>query len=131
MIGLDTNILLRAVTGDDPIQSPIARRIVQSLTEQRPGFVSVVVLSEFVWTLDRRYNYGPEDIARSIEAMLVSTCFVVAERDCVSRALLRAEEHQLSFADALICDLALAAGCASTVTFDRRAGLCPGFAAAT
>lgn len=131
MIGLDTNVLLRAVTNDDPVQSPIARRIVSALTEEQPGYVSIVVLSEFVWSLDRRYKCSRAEIGRVIEAMLVSTSFVVAERDSVSRALIRAEEHPLSFADALICDLALSAGCDTTLTFDRKAGASPGFTAAT
>jgi predicted nucleic-acid-binding protein len=131
VIGLDTNILLRAVTGDDSVQSPIARRIVRSLSEERPGYISIVVLSEFVWSLDRRYKYSCGEVARAIEAIMASTSFVVAERESVSRALIRAEEHQLGFADALICDLALTAGCTTTVTFDRKAGQSPGFTAAT
>jgi predicted nucleic-acid-binding protein len=43
MIGLDTNILVRYLTQDDPIQSPKAREIIERrLTEEKPGFVSIV-----------------------------------------------------------------------------------------
>ena len=42
MIGLDTNILVRYLAQDDPVQSPKAREILEHrLTEKDPGFVSV------------------------------------------------------------------------------------------
>jgi predicted nucleic-acid-binding protein len=38
MIGLDTNILVRYLTQDDPIQSPKAREIIERrLTEENPA----------------------------------------------------------------------------------------------
>src|SRR5664280_2922475 len=46
MIGLDTNILVRYFTQDDPVQSYKATVLIeQRLTEQSPGFVSIVVLA--------------------------------------------------------------------------------------
>jgi predicted nucleic-acid-binding protein len=54
MIGLDTNVLVRYLTQDDPIQSPKATAIIERhLTEQNPGFVSVVAMVETAWVLDR------------------------------------------------------------------------------
>jgi predicted nucleic acid-binding protein len=47
MIGLDTNILVRYLTQGDPIQSPMAREIIERrLTEENPGFVSIVAMVE-------------------------------------------------------------------------------------
>ena len=37
MIGLDTNVLSRAVTQDDPVQTPVARRLIETLDETSPG----------------------------------------------------------------------------------------------
>jgi predicted nucleic-acid-binding protein len=49
MIGLDTNILVRYLAQDDPVQSPKARELIeQQLTEENPGFLSVVVMAETV-----------------------------------------------------------------------------------
>ena len=45
MIGLDTNILLRATTQDDPLQSPKARKIIKALSSDRPGYVNLLVLA--------------------------------------------------------------------------------------
>ena len=127
MIGLDTNVLLRAATDDDPVQSPIAQRHLWTLTAEVPGHVNTVVLSEYAWTLDRRYDYARAQICASIRALLESKCYVVAERDVVSRALGRALEDGLDFPDALLCELNLAAGCTTTLTFDRTAARCAGF----
>ena len=52
MIGLDTNVLLRYLAQDDPKQSARATEIVERrLTEQEPGFVSLVTILEVVWVL--------------------------------------------------------------------------------
>lgn len=121
MKGLDTNVLLRAVTNDDPVQSPIARRIIAALTPREPAYINVVVLCEFAWTLQRRYRYDRQQVGLAISAMLVSTAFIVAERSAVSSALTRSQDEELSFNDALIGELNLSAGCPATTTFDGQA----------
>jgi predicted nucleic-acid-binding protein len=53
MIGLDTNILVRYLTQDDPVQFRKASEILERrLTEDNPGFVSIVAMVETVWVLD-------------------------------------------------------------------------------
>ena len=45
MIGLDTNVLVRYLTQDDPEQAALATRVVErELTEDTPGFIGLVVL---------------------------------------------------------------------------------------
>jgi len=51
MIGLDANVLVRYVTQDDPVQSPKASALIESLTTLSPGFVSLVSVVERVWVL--------------------------------------------------------------------------------
>jgi predicted nucleic-acid-binding protein len=46
MIGLDTNVLVRYIMQDDPVQSPEATAVIQSLTPAGPGFISIVALVE-------------------------------------------------------------------------------------
>jgi predicted nucleic-acid-binding protein len=78
MIGLDTNILVRYITQDDPIQSAKAREIVeQRLTEEKPGFVSIVVMVETVWVLERAYELTPVEIVRAVEGILQTDVLVV------------------------------------------------------
>ena len=71
MIGLDTNILVRYLTQDDPLQSAKATEVIERrLTEENPGFVSVVAMVETVWVLDRAYRLGSDEIAAAIERTL-------------------------------------------------------------
>ena len=54
MTGLDTNVLIRHLTRDDPVQSPKATRLIErTLTEEAPGFVNIVVIAETAWVLER------------------------------------------------------------------------------
>ncbi len=48
MIGLDTNVLVRYIAQDDAKQSPIATKLITSLTTENPGFISQVSLVELV-----------------------------------------------------------------------------------
>jgi predicted nucleic-acid-binding protein len=41
MIGLDTNVLVRYIAQDDPVQSPKAMRLIESLAADDPGYVSL------------------------------------------------------------------------------------------
>jgi len=71
MIGLDTNILVRYLTQDDPIQSAKAAEILERrLTVKNPGFVSVVAMAETVSVLDRAYFLTAQEIASAIERLL-------------------------------------------------------------
>ena len=53
MIGLDTNVLLRYLAQDDPVQSPRATEIItRRLKGEEPGFVSLVTIIEVVWVFE-------------------------------------------------------------------------------
>ena len=67
MIGLDTNVLLRYIAQDDPKQSPRATQIMERrLTEQEPGFVSLVTILEVVWVLKSLFKRSRQEIANDI-----------------------------------------------------------------
>lgn len=127
MIGLDTNVLLRAVTRDDPVRTPIARDLIGSLSSRKPGHVNCVVLAEFAWTLRSRYRYARLQIVAAIEAMAASAAFVLERRAEVNSALVRCRDDGLHFADALIGELNRAAGCEMTMTFDTDLLAAAGF----
>lgn len=128
MIGLDTNILVRYLTQDDVVQSPKATKIIeQRLTEEDPGFVSIVVMVEIVWVLDRAYGLAAPEIAAAIERMLQAEALVVEHEQEVFPAMIVLKEGQGSFADAVIAALGARANCSCTLTFDQRALRLPGF----
>ena len=128
MIGLDTNILVRYLTQDDPIQSPKARAIVERrLTEEKPGFVSVVAMIEIVWVLERAYRLTPHEIVGAVERMLQIDVLVVENEQEVFTAMIALKDGQGTFAEAVIAALGARMGCACTLTFNRKALRLPGF----
>jgi len=128
MIGLDTNVLVRYLTQDDPIQSLKATEILeQRLTEENPGFVSIVAMVETVGVLDRAYSLAAHEIAAAVEGMLQADVLVVENEQQVFTAMIALKEGQGSFADAIIAALGAKAGCSCTLTFDHKALRLSGF----
>jgi predicted nucleic-acid-binding protein len=121
MIGLDTNVLLRYVTQDDPEQSPKASRLIESLTAESPGYLTVVSIIELAWVLTGCYGGTKEEIRKVLETLLRARELVIAEADTVWKALCVYRNSRADFADCLIERLANAAGCSYTVSFDRNA----------
>jgi predicted nucleic-acid-binding protein len=128
MIGLDTNVLVRYLTQDDPVQSAKATELIEHrLSERDPGFISIVAMSETVWVLERAYRLSDEEIAATIERTLQADVLVVECEQQVFAAMIALKEGIGSFADALISALGTKAGCSATVTLDRKALRLPGF----
>lgn len=129
MIGLDTNVLVRYLTQDEAIQSPRATELIEHrLTEDDPGFISVVAMVEMVWVLERAYGHTDAELAAVIERLLQAPDLVVECEVEVFIALTVLQEGQGSFADALVGALGRKAGCSVTFTFDQKASRLPGFA---
>lgn len=128
MIGLDTNILIRYITQDDPVQSAKAAEIVERrLTPENPGFVSVVTMVESVWVLDRAYGLTAQEIATTVERLLQIEVLAIENEQQVFTAMVALKQGLGSFADALIAELGTRAGCSRTLTFDRKAIRLPAF----
>lgn len=122
MIGLDTNVLVRYLTQDDPDQAARATRVVeQELTEDTPGFIGLVVLVETAWVLQRLYRASAEEIRETVTDLLESRAIVVENRDAITRALALSRQNFCGFADAIIAASAFNAGCDKVISFDRGA----------
>ena len=117
MIALDTNILVRYLVEDDPVQARAARRLIEDLTDEEPGFVSLVVLCELAWSLHHTYRHSHQRIAMAIGALLDTRQLEVEAPDIVARSL---ETASPDIPDALIHEIGKAAGCSRTLTFDRK-----------
>ena len=122
MTGLDTNVLVRYLAQDDARQSATAGRLMESFSAQAPGFVSLVTLTETVWVLEDVYGRTRADVATVIEALLESEGLVIQMATLVWQVLRQVASSRADFADHLIETLGSAAGCTSTVTFDKIAG---------
>jgi len=126
MVGLDTNVLVRYFAQDDPVQSPAAERILDSFTQEMPGFVSQMTLVETVWVLSRSYKMTREAIAEVIETLLQVSELVVENTATSYQALASYRATKADFSDTLIAHAGLSAACQKTLTFDRVAANVPG-----
>ncbi len=121
MIGLDTNVLVRYLTLDDASQVALAASVLDSLSADSPGFVSLVVIVEMVWVLESSYGFKKERVIETLDALLRSQELAVERTDAVRQAMRRFAASGADFADCLIDRCCQEAGCQYTATFDRKA----------
>lgn len=128
MTGLDTNILLRYLLLDDPVQSPKAVRVIErEARRSNVLFVSLTTILEIVWVLQSYYEMSDQETAGAVQKILQIERFTVQNKNEVSAAARALYSGDGSFADVLIGALGVWAGCKSTLTFDRKAARLPGF----
>jgi predicted nucleic-acid-binding protein len=127
MIAVDTNILLRAVMADDPINTPLAQHLLDQRSQSDPAYVNVVVLAEFVWSLRVSFKLPRERIETILRGLIESDAIVLQHRSAVLQAFSDFEEGIGGFTDRLIAEVNLGAGCATTMTLDKNASKHPPF----
>jgi predicted nucleic-acid-binding protein len=121
MIGLDTNIVVRYLTHDDAAQTAAAVRVIESLSQDSPGFLSLIVVVELVWVLEVAYRFKKNEIERVLETLLRSKELAIERAEIVWQALRKFTAGSADFADCLIERVGHAAECEYTVTFDKSA----------
>lgn len=115
-VTVDTNILVRATLGDDPVQSLVAARV---LREASLVAVTVPALCEFVWVLTRGYKRSAAETAAVIRELLGSPA-TIADRSVVEAGLAFLDLGG-DFADGAIAHAGRLQGGEVFVTFDERA----------
>lgn len=127
MIGLDTNIVVRFIMDDDPVQSRQAQHIIErKLTKLKPGFISLATILETAWVLESVYKRSSRQVAGAIHRILQIETFIIQNEQEVYTAMIALQTGQ-DFADTLIAALGLWAGCDTTLTFDKKASRLHGF----
>jgi predicted nucleic-acid-binding protein len=122
VIGIDTNVLVRYIAQDDPIQSKRASRLIEhECSAASPGFISLIVLLELVWVSESCYRASRDEVAEIVKRVLSTRQLVVQNAELAWKALRLFESGKADFADYLVERIAAAAGCASVVTFDKAA----------
>jgi predicted nucleic-acid-binding protein len=121
MIGLDTNILVRYLTRDDPSQTAAARELINSLTPELSGFIPLIVVAETTWVLTRSYSFTREEMVQVLETFLRGKEVVVERAELVEQALRTFVASGADFSDCLIERCCHEAECQYTVTFDKKA----------
>ena len=115
MRAVDTNVLVRLVTRDDPKQAAAAESFVA-----KGAWVPHLVVAEAMWVLSSVYGLCPAEIATAVEMLLNHRDLTVQDSDAVTAALTHfRKKSSLAFSDCLVLEIARKAGQLPLGTFDR------------
>jgi predicted nucleic-acid-binding protein len=113
MTGVDTNVIVRLLTGDDPVQAEKSRNVFR-----KPEiYIPETVILETEWVLRHAYHFGAETIGEAFKK-LCGLPNVVLHNPRSMQAALQWYSDGMDFADAL--HLAASQGCKTFLSFDRR-----------
>ena len=122
MIALDTNLLVRLLTNDEPRQSAkVEAWLRDHATASAPAYVDHVVLCELAWVLERSYGYVRGEVHTALAALLVHDQLKVESPRLVRQALLLYADGPADFSDYLLAVRAQAAGYSHVLTLDKKA----------
>ncbi len=113
MRAIDTNVVVRYLTGDHPGQAAKARAAIDG----GPVFASTTVMLESEWVLRSVYGFGGTEVAAALRSFSGLPNVSIESPVLLAEALDRAEKG-MDFADAL--HLGAAARCEIMLTFDRQ-----------
>ena len=113
MRAVDTNVVVRYLTGDHPEQAARARAAI----DEGPVFASTTVMLESEWVLRSAYGFAGKEVAAALRSFSGLPNVFVESPIVLAEALDRAQMG-MDFADAL--HLGAAARCEVILTFDKR-----------
>jgi predicted nucleic-acid-binding protein len=125
--GLDTNVLARYLTQDEPAQARLASKCVKECSSEQPCLINRIVLCELVWVLESAYGYRRAVIADVLDRILRTAQFEVEDLQACWSALESYRASRADFADALLGGTNRMLGCETTMTFDQDAAKLPDF----
>jgi hypothetical protein len=113
--------LVRYIMQDDTKQSPLANKLIESLSSEELGFVPLVSAVELAWVLSSAYELSRDQMVAAFEGLLRTKELKLERAEIVWKALRSFQRSNIDFAGALIAESAAAVGCTRTMTFDRGA----------
>ncbi len=122
MLALDTNILVRLVTNDDPVA---AQRIQLALDAELAAgnkcMVGHIVLCELVWVLQRLYGYSLQQCQQTISSLIGFAGLQFEASSVVLVAYKAWEKHGGDWTDHLLGAQMQSLGCDAVLTLDKAA----------
>ena len=113
---VDTNILIRHLTGDPPGQATRATRF---LAEADELFLPDLILAEVAYVLESFYEAPRPQVAASLRAVLAFPPITVVDAELAQRAVEVYDVHRLDFAEAYLVACAERSGMGVVASFDR------------
>lgn len=113
---VDTNVLVRHLTGDPPA---MARRATAFLAEARELYLADLVVAETVYVLESFYEAPRRQVAEAVRSLIAFGAVVVVDPALLLRAVEVYEVEQLHFAEAYLVACAESSGVGAVASFDR------------
>jgi len=130
MRALDTNILVRFITGDDSSQTDRVHELFRTAEERHEMlFVSLPVTLELIWVLVSTYEAPKAAIAEALQHLLGLPYLRFEHEGRLKNLLATSGQNPLGLGDLLVGLSGKEHGCATTLTFDRKAARHPLFTA--
>ena len=122
MKGIDTNILIRFLVGDDDLQAgQVYRLFKQAEAEKTELFVPLLVILELIWVLESVYEIARKEILESIGDLLLMPILEFEQVEVLQKFILNAQGTSYDLSDLLIGQSAKEQGCQGVITFDKKA----------
>ncbi len=113
---VDTNVLVRHLTGDPPSRAAKATRYLQRADELLlPDFIA----AEVAYVLESFYETPRRQVADTLRALLAFPTIRVVDAELLQRAVEVYDAHRLDFAEAYLVANAERTGVAEIASFDR------------
>ena len=113
---IDTNVLVRHLTGEPPEQ---AERATAFLARAEELLLADLVVAELVHVLESFYEVERERVAELVRAVIGFPSIVVLDAALLLRSLEVYEIHRLDFAEAYLVASAELAGVREIASFDQ------------
>lgn len=113
---VDTNVLIRHLTGDPP---EFAARATRYLGAAGELLLPDLILAEVAYVLESFYEVPRTQVATTLRSVLAFAAIRVLDADLLQRAVEVYEVHRLDFADAYLVASAERTGIGVIASFDR------------
>jgi predicted nucleic acid-binding protein len=113
---VDTNILVRHLTGDPPEQAARASRFLAAVDEL---LLADLVVAEVVYVLESFYEVPRARVAELVRAIIAFPAILVLDPAMLLRALEVYETARLDFAEAYLVAQAERSGVGAVASFDK------------
>jgi predicted nucleic-acid-binding protein len=122
MKGVDTNILVRFLVGDDEIQSKKVYKLFKKAeSKNNTLFIPLLVVLELIWVLESAYEISREEIVESISDILLMPILEFEHQSAIQQFTHFARNNNYDLSDLIIAYSAKEQGCESVFTFDKKA----------
>ena len=122
MKGIDTNILIRFLVGDDKLQAKKVYNIFKKVElERNELFVPLLVILELIWVLESVYEIPRIAILDSISELLLMPILKFEHQSALQQFTNTGQGNEYDLSDLLIAHSAKEQGCEAVITFDKKA----------